>query len=297
MWGFSGCCAQLLTQDYGMSSLFLTMARMPISTVIFGIILAFTARDKVRLMLADRQTRKGLVVFGCVGLFSCQLTYIVAIAYTNAGTGTVLEQLSIVIIMLVACLLAKKLPNIYEVVGLVCAFAAVVLISTKGDFSTLAIGVEGLAWGIGAALATTMYVMYPKRLFDRWGSFAVTGLGTAAGACLCITIALASFVWCAVDPTGTQWLQDMWTIPTMDAAGWAAFGVTTLVGTFLAFALYLRGVHIVGQIRGSQLGAAEPASAAIFAAVWLGTPFVWADWLGLVLMIATIFLMSRAEGK
>lgn len=297
LWGFSGCCAQLLTQDYGMSAFLLTMARMPIATLVFAVFAATSHRETIAKMVGDRKTRRGCIVFGCCGLFTCQLTYIVAIAYTNAGTGTVLEQFSIVIIMILACIFARKLPNVYEVVGLFCAFGAVVLIATRGDFSTLAIGGAGLAWGLGAAVATTIYVMYPKRLFDQWGSFPVTALGTAAGACLCVSIGIVSAAWCAIDPSGTAWLQQAWTFPELDVFGWLAFAVTTLVGTFLAFILYLRGVHYIGQIRGSQLGAAEPASAAIFAAAWLGTPFTWADWVGLALMIATVFLMSAADRK
>ena len=294
LWGFSGCCAQLLTQQYGLSSFFLVMLRMPISTAVFAIIILIGQRSKLRALLHDRSSVIGCAIFGCTGLFTCQLTYIVAIEVTNAGTGTMLEQFSIVIIMIVACILARKLPNRFEVAGLICAFAAVILIATKGDFTTLRIGAAGLAWGLAAAVATTVYVMYPKRLFDKWGSFIVIGAGTAFGAALCAVLLAGSFAWCALDPAGTPQLQAMLSFPELDAFGWFAAFVVTVVGTFLAFVLYLRGVHVVGQIRGSQLGAAEPASAAVISAVWLGTAFNWADWLGLALMIATVFLMSWA---
>lgn len=295
LWGFSGCCAQLLTQVYGMSAFLLTMVRMPIATCVFAVVFALRYRETLSKMVRDRGTLRGCAIFGCCGLFTCQLTYIVAISYTNAGTGTVLEQFSIVIIMVVACILARKLPNRFEVLGLICAFGAVLLIATRGDFSTLAIGGAGLAWGLAAAVATTIYVMYPKKLLERWGSLPVTGLGTTFGAVICIGVGIVSALWCALDPSGTGWIVQAWTFPSLDVFGWLAFAVTTLVGTFLAFILYLRGVQYIGQIRGSQLGAAEPASAAIFAAVWLATPFTWADWVGLVLMIATVFLMSVAN--
>ena len=56
--------------------------------------------------------------------------------------------------------------------------------------------------------------------------------------------------------------------------------------------LFLYGVSLVGSVRGSLLGVAEPAGAMIIAAMWLHTPFSAADWAGLVLMAAMIVLVS-----
>ncbi len=297
MWGFSGCCAQVLTQEYGVSSLLLVLLRMPISALVFLVVLLAFHREKLCAILRDAKSRRKCAIFGCIGLFPCQLTYVVAIQLTNAGTGTMLEQFSIVIIMIVACIFARKLPCAREVLGLVCAFGAVVLIATKGDVSTLqfggAIGSAGLLWGLGAAVATTIYVMYPAKLFDRWGSFATTGVGTIAGGCLCAILWGGIEAWSAA--TNNAQITDALRMPALDAFGWLMLLITIFVGTFLAFILYLRGVHIVGRIRGSQLGASEPAAAAVISAIWLGVPFTWADWLGLVLMIATVFLISTSS--
>ena len=81
-------------------------------------------------------------------------------------------------------------------------------------------------------------------------------------------------------------------LPTLDAAGFLVFGLIIVVGTFAAFALYLHGVSIVGSVKGSLLGAIEPVSATAFSALWLGTAFSGADWVGFVLMIAMIFLVT-----
>ena len=65
-----------------------------------------------------------------------------------------------------------------------------------------------------------------------------------------------------------------------------------VVGTFGAFGLYLYGVSVVGSVRGSRIGAVEPVSAMLGSCLGLATPFGGADWAGLVLMIATIALVS-----
>ena len=69
--------------------------------------------------------------------------------------------------------------------------------------------------------------------------------------------------------------------------------LTVVVGTCAAYGLFLRGISIVGPVRGNMLGAAEPVSATVISALWLGTAFSWADWAGLVLMVVTILLIAR----
>ena len=81
-------------------------------------------------------------------------------------------------------------------------------------------------------------------------------------------------------------------IPPLDAASLLVLAVAVLVGTFAAYGLYLHGISIVGPLWGNMLGAAEPVSATVITALWLGTAFSLADWAGLALMVATIFLVA-----
>ena len=48
-------------------------------------------------------------------------------------------------------------------------------------------------------------------------------------------------------------------------------------------------------MQGSLLGAIEPVSATAFSALWLGTAFSGADWVGFVLMMAMIFLVTAEK--
>ena len=48
----------------------------------------------------------------------------------------------------------------------------------------------------------------------------------------------------------------------------------------------------MGPVAGNMLGAAEPVSATVISALWLGTAFAWADWAGLALMVLTILLIA-----
>ncbi|WP_080798019.1 DMT family transporter [Arabiibacter massiliensis] len=281
LWGYSGACAQFLLAGYDITPSFITAARMLGAGLLFLLVLAVGRRPQLMSMLRDGRTVGRLVVFGAGGLYLCQITYAVVIGYTNAGTATVLQCTGIAFVMLFTCLILRRLPRVRELVGLAAAMFATWLIATQGDPSALALPLPGLIWGIANGLSVAFYIMYPKRLFAEWGSFAVTGLGMLVG----------GIAACVVWATGVLDGRPA-ALPALDAAGWLVLGVIAVVGTFAAFALYLHGVSVVGSVKGSLLGAIEPVSATAFSALWLGTAFTGADWVGFFLMITMIFLVT-----
>lgn len=284
LWGFSGACAQFLLSNYNITPSFITAVRMLGAGAVFLVVLALRNRVQLKAMLGDGRTVGQLAVFGGVGLFLCQITYTIVIGYTNAGTATVLQTTGIAFVMLFTCALTRRLPRVREAVGLVAAVAATWLIATQGDPNALSLPLIGLVWGIANGLSVAFYLMYPKKLFARWGSFAVTGLGMLAGG----IVAMAVYF-------GGVALGQPLALPVLDAAGVAVFAAFVLVGTFAAFALYLHGVSVVGSVEGSLLGAVEPVSATLFSALWLATAFTGADLAGCALMIAMIFLVTTGD--
>ena len=79
---------------------------------------------------------------------------------------------------------------------------------------------------------------------------------------------------------------------SLDMAGYLAI---VLIGTVAAFTLYLQGVADVGVVKASMLACIEPVSAAVFAAVWLGTSFTFTDIIGFVLIMLTVFILARKD--
>ncbi len=297
LWGFSGSCAEFLLSSYEISSIFITMVRMLGASVLFIGYTMITQRGAIRRILSDKRTVGSLLVFGCIGLYLDQITYVIAIGYTNAGTATVLANVGLILIMLVTCFTARRLPYAGEFLGVICAFAAVMLIATKGDFGTLNLPAEGLFWGMMNAASLALYVMQPRKLFAQWGSLLITGLGMLFGGFAAMAVWVVSIVLAVLGigpQTGDMALGAL--VPVLDASGIGMLVVIVVIGTFAAFGLYLHGVSVVGSMRGGLLGAIEPVSATLFSALWLGTAFTGADWAGLVLMVITIFLVTIQRG-
>lgn len=290
LWGISGACTEYLFAHYQIDSMFITVFRMLVSGLMFLALLCVTQRDQLKAIFRDRVTLRQFAFMGAVGMFLSQVTFIITISYTNAGTATVLQSLSVVVAMLAACVIGRRLPRPLESAAVACALVATVLIATKGDLSTLSIPLPGLIWGLINAVSVAFYVMYPKKLFSKWNSLPVTGLPMLIGGMTSALLWGASSLLSQATDGAIPGLSSM---PSLDAFGWLCLAVIAVVGTFAAFGLYLKGVSIVGGVKGSMLGAIEPVSATTCSAIWLGTAFAWADWAGLILMIVTILLVAK----
>lgn len=69
-------------------------------------------------------------------------------------------------------------------------------------------------------------------------------------------------------------------------------GCSVLFGTLVPFYVYLKAVQLIGGQKASLLTSAEPLSATLLAVLWLGVSFQALDWLGALLIVSTVFLLS-----
>ena len=298
LWGFSGTCSQFLLSNYPISSLFITMVRMLGAGVLFLAVLLVRSRAQLREALSDPWSRRHFVLFGVVGLYLCQLTYVISIGYTNAGTATVMQSLNIVVIMVVTCITARRLPRVFEILGFVLAFVATVLIATQGDLGGLRMPPLGFFWGLVTAVTAAVYSLLPRPLYPKWGSFMTVGVGMLVGGIAAFAVWACAFVVPGIDAvaSGGSALGSA-LVPQLDVKGLAALAVIAVVGTFAAFYLFLNGLSIIGAVQGSQLGAMEPVSATVCSVVFLGTVFSVFDWVGLVLMVITTVIVAAGKAE
>ncbi len=289
LWGFSGACIQYLLDDVGLAPLALTSIRTLIAGVLYAALIYTTQHDKLAALSRDPRSIGRIIVFGVFGLFCNQASYAIAIGFTNSGTATVLSSLSIVLVMIVTCTLYRKLPRLQDIGGLVLAMAATFFIATKGDPSVLSIPAIGLFWGFMNAVTVTFYIMFPRKVMERYGSVMVIGGGMLTSG---VFSTLVVIVLSALAANGIESSMFPVTIPPISLKFIVGIIVISVVGTFAAYGLFLHGVSIVGGVESTMLGAAEPVSATVFPAILLGTVFVWADWVGLALMLGTIVLVG-----
>lgn len=265
---------------YGVPVEWITCMRMSFAAVFFLALATVTMKRRVLEVFKDRSSLLLILGFSLLGITLTQISYLYAIRYAGAGTALLLEQLGLVLVMLYLCLKARRLPQKREFAGLVFALIGAVFISTQGDITTLSIPVLGLTWGLISAVSLAFYNLMAVKPLAKYGSFLVTGLAMLFGAVAC-TLCFRP-----------------WTIQvSLPFEGWAIFAAIIVIGTILAYLLFVQGIKDAGPMRAGLLGSVEPVSGMVISALWLGTPISVFDTLGAIAIVAMIALVTEREAK
>lgn len=276
-WGISGVSGQYL-MEHGVAVNLLTSLRMLIAGVLLTTLTYLVDRKNLLSLLKNPRALLGVFAFAIFGLMSNQLAYLQAINHTNAGTATVLQYMSPILVLAYTCLKDRLAPTLLEVGAMVLAIAGTVLLATHGNLGSLSMSPTGLFWGLFSALTYTLYILLPVKLIQTWGSSAVIGLGMLMGG-----LVFTGF--------SRSW-QYPFEVSPMNLL--ALFGIT-VIGTAFAYSVFLKGVTMVGPVNASLLAAIEPVAAVFFAVTLMQEIFYAIDLLGIALIILAVLAISLKD--
>ncbi|HGD7008381.1 TPA: DMT family transporter [Streptococcus agalactiae] len=276
-WGISGISGQYL-MSHGVHVNLLTSLRL----LITGIFLLSLARSKQKehLVAAWKQPKflKQVLLFSIFGLVLNQYAFLRAIHLTNAGTATVLQYMAPILILSIVCILNRQRPTSFEIIAIAMAILGTYMITTHGKLGSLAITPKGLMWGLGSAITYSIYILLPVKLIHEWGSTIVIGSGMFIGG---ILFSLVTKAW-----------QYPLQINVMSIL--AYIGIIG-IGTIFAYTFFLKGVSIVGAVKGSLLASVEPVSSVFLTVLVLGEIFYPIDLLGMLFIFLAVTLISYKD--
>ena len=276
-WGISGISGEYLMAN-GVHVNLLTSIRLLIAGIFLTILAYYRDKKTLVVLLTSKKNILGIILFTLFGLVLNQYAYLSAIHHTNAGTATVLQYATPVLVLLYTCLRNRIWPSLTEVVAIVLAIGGVFIMATHGNPSELAITPAGLFWGILSAFTYAAYLLLPVQLIRTYGSLHVISLSMLLGG---ILFPLVSQAWTySFDMTGENLL--------------ALFGIVG-IGTIFAYTVFLHGVSIVGAVKGSLLASVEPVASVLLTVLVMGTQFYLTDFIGMVLIIAAVLLISLRD--
>lgn len=153
-------------------------------------------------------------------------------------------------------------------------------IITKGNIHNITISKLALFWGITSAVMAAFYTLQPRALLAKYGSSLVAGWGMLIGG-----IAF-SFIHQPWNFTG-EWSID------------SVFAVIAVVlfGTLIAFYCYFECLKYIQPTEASILSSVEPLSAAFLSVLWLRVPLGLPEWIGTILIISTVIILSPGKNK
>ncbi|HEO5758107.1 TPA: EamA family transporter [Streptococcus agalactiae] len=276
-WGISGISGQYL-MSHGVHVNLLTSLRL----LITGIFLLSLARSKQKehLVAAWKQPKflKQVLLFSIFGLVLNQYAFLRAIHLTNAGTATVLQYMAPILILSIVCILNRQRPTSFEIIAIAMAILGTYMIATHGKLGSLAITPKGLMWGLGSAITYSIYILLSVKLIHEWGSTIVIGSGMFIGG---ILFSLVTKAW-----------QYPLQINVMSIL--AYIGIIG-IGTIFAYTFFLKGVSIVGAVKGSLLASVEPVSSVFLTVLVLGEIFYPIDLLGMLFIFLAVTLISYKD--
>lgn len=277
-WGLNGAVTQFFFMNYAVNSAWLTATRMMLAGTLITLSVWPTHRQQFRQLFADNHEVFRLALVGIFGLLWAQYSYLTAIKFSNSGTATVLQNTSIVLMAIYLALRHRALPPRREMISIFLAVIGVYLAATNGSVSSMILSVEGLFWGIMAAIGAVTYPLLSHDLAWRWHTSVINGPSMMFGG---FVLMLALQLW--------QYT------PSLDLPGLAALGFIIFFGTAVSFSCIIRGVHLIGPMKVTLLCTLEPVLAAVTSALWLGTVFHSMEIIGFICILVTVFIIVRPE--
>ncbi|MCB4991334.1 DMT family transporter [Streptococcus mutans] len=273
-WGISGVSGQFLMKQ-GISVYLLTSLRLLISGLLLIGVVIWQQPQQVKAILEDKKVLAGIFGFSICGLLLNQFSYLQAIHYTNAGTATVLQYMAPVLVLTVICFRDRSLPTMGELTAILLAILGTFVIATHGQMGNLALSPVGLFWGLFSAVTYTLYMLLPIKLIHKWGSLLVIGLSMVMGE---LVFGLVSRSW--------QYNSHF------QAENLLAYFGLIIVGSVFAYTAFLKGVSLIGAVKGSLLASIEPIATVFFSVAIMKEIFYPIDFLGMLLTILAVLIIS-----
>lgn len=237
LWGVNGSVSKILMEQYGASPMWVACVREIFAGLVFLACGAIGSPKALRKAFTTVRDYPMYLVTALTCVTLVQVAYLFSIHWTNAGTATVLQTVNLLMVLGYVCVRGRRRPSAREVVGVALAFTGVWLLATGGDFGALSLPLPGLLWGLADAFACACLAIIPVKLIAKYGNFVVNG----------ITFLLSGLI---LTPFVRPWAH----VPAFDARGWWLLAFTVVVGTFVAFWLYMAGVVRIGSMRATMFG-------------------------------------------
>lgn len=274
LWGGSGAAAQYLFSTTNISTTWLVTVRLLAAGILLTAISIARAPHQVHALTHQRHNLVLLLAFAITGMMNSQLTYFLAVKYSNAPTATVLQYLQPVIIIVWLALAQHQWPRRIDCISIVLALVGTFYLVTGGHLNTLTLTPVALFWGLWCAGAAAIYTLLPRPLLERYDALVVCGLAMLVSGIILLP-------WLITIP-----------VPRLTGGDWWLVVYIVIGGTMFAYTLFLQSIRYISPSVTGILGAFEPLIATLLAVTLLGTRLTIAGTIGALLILLTTFLQA-----
>ena len=275
LWGASGVLSQHLFVDKIISAEWLVTVRLILSGITLLSIDTILNKGDI-FSIWHTKDKFPLICFGIFGMLGVQYTYFGTIIHSNAATATILQYLMPIVIVFYLLFTTHRLPSFKELFSIFLAMVGTFFLVTKGNFSTLAISLEALIWGLVCACFAAFYTLQPRTIIKKWRSTLIIGWGMLIGGIL------MSFY---QKPWEFNGIWDLDTAITLSAI--------IIFGTAIAFCAYLESTKYLSPTKISVFASLEPFSSIILSIIFLNISFGLFELIGAIIIILAVTILSK----
>ena len=228
------------------------------------------------------------LAFGALGMWICGAWVYIAARSTSATSISLIYALSPVFIALISSIWLREKLGWLQWLGITLAFAGLVHVVIKGQWSTLAQVqlVAGDAWVMAATLSWTLYSICLKRWPSDFSPLARLVLIITGGVLLLLPLTAIEAM------SGLPMTQTLWGYKTLALIVLA--GLLPGAGAYLAYATLQKKL---GAARASLKLYLGPLYAAVVAYWVLGEPIQGYHLAGAAVILPGIYWASRPAGR
>ena len=271
-----------LAYRYGVDAVTLIMYRMLFALPIFALMAWWANRrqDAATKVALTRKDWFGVLGLGFTGYYLASFLDFAGLAYISASLERLILYLNPTLVMLLSLLLYKRRASQRQVVGMAVSYCGVVLVFGH----EIALQGAHAAWGallvFLSAISYAIYLVYSGEMVKRLGSLRLVGLASSVACLFC----LLQFVL----------LRPLSAAVVAPEVIWLSLLNATLC-TVVPVLLVMMAIERVGASVTAQAGMIGPISTILMGVVILGEPFTAWVAAGTVLVIAGIFVFTRAR--
>jgi drug/metabolite transporter (DMT)-like permease len=271
-----------LAYRYGVDAVTLIMFRMLFAFPVFALMAWWASRGKAALAWRDWL---GVLWLGFTGYYLASFLDFAGLAYISASLERLILYLNPTLVMLLGFVLYKRRVLARQLAGTAISYCGVVLVF--GHELTLQ-GVSqraDTAWGalliFLSAVSYAVYLVYSGEMVKRLGALRLVGLVSTVACVLCILQFVLLRPLSAAQAVSPEVI-------------WLSLLNATLC-TVAPVLMVMMAIERIGASMAAQTGMVGPMSTILMGVLILGEPFTAWVGAGTVLVIAGIFVFSRAR--
>ncbi|WP_082793514.1 DMT family transporter [Ramlibacter tataouinensis] len=255
----------------------LIMLRMLFALPLFAGMAWWASRGKPALSRADWL---GVIGLGVSGYYLASFLDFAGLQYISASLERLILYLNPTLVMLLGWILYRKSLEPRQFAGMAISYAGVIWVFGQE------VRLEGANVALGAmlvfasAVSYAVYLVYSGRMVQRLGALRLVGLATSV-ACVCCIV---QFLLLRPVASAFEVAPPVIWLSVLNAIACTAVPVL----------LVMMAIERIGPAMAAQTGMVGPMSTILMGVLILGEPFTAGIAAGTVLVIAGIFVFSRA---